>query len=78
MDARYELTIRIEKSFEGEFRGVVKKVDGDFDLITMPWIVGPDMALKRLGLLFAKKTADVMHSLDTDTPMRSDFLATIR
>lgn len=77
MDSRYKLTITIEKSFEGEFRGVVRKADGEFDLITMPWIVGADAALKRLGTLFSKKTADVIHCLDTDTPMRHDFLKTI-
>jgi hypothetical protein len=78
MDSRYKIVVTIEKSFEGEFRGVVRKDDGDFDLITMPWIVGADNAFQKLGTLFSKKTADVMHCLDTDTPLSREFLTNFR
>lgn len=71
-----QLQINIEKSFEGEYRVVVRRLDGEFDIITMPWVVGKVYAIKRLGLLLSRKSADVLYAVETNTPMSGDFLRT--
>lgn len=72
-----EFSIKIEKSFEGEYRGVVRKEGEDFDLITMPWVCGQDTAMKMLGILFSKNFTDVLYAFATNTPLSQQFLKTI-
>lgn len=74
VDNIMQLQINIEKSFEGEYRAVVRRLDGEFDIITMPWVVGKVYAIKRLGLLLSKKSADVLYAVETNTPMSASFL----
>ena len=69
-----QLNITIEKSHEGEYRATVRKPESEFDLITMPWIVGQDQALQKLATLITNYTADVMYSIQNNSPMTREFL----
>ena len=69
-----QLNIIIEKSHEGEYRATLRKPESEFDLITMPWIVGQDAAIKKLAILLANYTADVTYCIQNNIPMSREFL----
>lgn len=72
-----ELHIRIEKSFEGEFRAVVKGsefADDVVDIITMPWVVGQSTAVKQLGIFLTRASADVVDAHKRNASITPEFI----
>ena len=67
------MKIVIEKSFEGEFRVVLRNNDDDNDLITMPWVVRETTAMQQFAKVLAN-WVDVKYALQTNTPMSQEYL----
>lgn len=67
-----EYQIKIDKSFEGEFRAILRH--DEIDIITMPWVVGESMAWKQLGLILQRAHADVLYACRNNAPFKIDAI----
>lgn len=72
MQVAHTFTLRIEKSFEGEFRAVLNS--HETDIVTMPWLVGKDVAIKKFGQLLQTAHADIIYAAQNQAPVTLDTI----
>lgn len=72
---RNEIIFCIEEAKpEKEFRIVAKSKNSVFDIVTMPYTKSIYDAITQFGKLLRTKPVDVLHALDNDIPLRTDYV----
>lgn len=64
--------VTLEKSFEGEYRVVLNH--NECEILSMPWVVGQQLALQQFGILLRRMSTDVLYAAKDNSRINTEFI----